>query len=303
MPNRILKESICTSETIHRLTRDEEVFFYRLLTACDDYGRMDARPRILRARCFPLELESIKDKDIAQSLERLQEVRLLELYDVEGRPYLHVTTWDKHQQIRAKRPKYPAPKDGATISGAIVHHLLADDGICPRNPIQSNPIYVGEAAQSAAQVQERIGRGMSDAVARRPKNGTGPYSPETEAFRLAELLLNLVLQRNLKAKVPQVASGPFQAWCFHVDSLLKQGHEPSEVEAVIRWCQEDRFWHKNVLSTRGLSEKYDRLYLGWRESLRSGVIPFTPRSGRDATTSQQWTPPPSEEYDEAKHGR
>ena len=52
MPNRILKESICTSESIDRLSWLEEVTFYRLIVNCDDYGRMDARPPILRARLF-----------------------------------------------------------------------------------------------------------------------------------------------------------------------------------------------------------------------------------------------------------
>ena len=42
MPNRIIKESICTSCEIDSLTPEQEVFFYRLIVNCDDYGRMDA---------------------------------------------------------------------------------------------------------------------------------------------------------------------------------------------------------------------------------------------------------------------
>ena len=52
MPNRILKDSICTSPNIDALSLEAETFFYRLLVQCDDYGRMDARPAILRARCY-----------------------------------------------------------------------------------------------------------------------------------------------------------------------------------------------------------------------------------------------------------
>ena len=37
MPNRILKESICRSDTIDHLTWFEEVLFYRLIVSCDDY--------------------------------------------------------------------------------------------------------------------------------------------------------------------------------------------------------------------------------------------------------------------------
>ena len=51
MPNRILKDSICTSPNIDRVDRDAEVFFYRLIVRCDDFGRMDARLPILRAKC------------------------------------------------------------------------------------------------------------------------------------------------------------------------------------------------------------------------------------------------------------
>ena len=43
MPNRILKESIRTSDTIGELSWFEEVLFYRLIVSCDDYGRFDGR--------------------------------------------------------------------------------------------------------------------------------------------------------------------------------------------------------------------------------------------------------------------
>ena len=50
MPNRIIKESICTSETLDKLNWFEEVFWYRLIVTCDDFGRMDARIPILKSR-------------------------------------------------------------------------------------------------------------------------------------------------------------------------------------------------------------------------------------------------------------
>ena len=54
MPNRILKESICVSDDIDGLSWFEEVVFYRLLVNCDDYGRFDGRPAVLKNRLFPL---------------------------------------------------------------------------------------------------------------------------------------------------------------------------------------------------------------------------------------------------------
>lgn len=129
MPNRIIKDSICTSDSIAALTDFQEAFFYRLIVNCDDYGRMDARPAILKARLYPLR-ERLTLKDIQSALRALADVGCVEVYEIDGKPYLHLPSWEVHQQIRAKRSKYPAP-DGAC------NHLISDDIKCTRNPIQS----------------------------------------------------------------------------------------------------------------------------------------------------------------------
>lgn len=109
MPNRIIKESICTSEDINNLTSDEEVFFYRLMVNCDDFGRMDARPQVLLAKCFPLRIGKIKTLDIEKWIQSLAKQNLITLYKVDGKEYLFLTKWDKHQQRRAQNSKYPNP--------------------------------------------------------------------------------------------------------------------------------------------------------------------------------------------------
>jgi len=164
MPNRIIKESICTSDTIDLLNTDAEVFFYRLIVQCDDFGRMDARPSIVRARCYPLRLSKISDKQVVAWLNKLAEVELIKLYIADDKQYMVITTWEKHQQIRAKRSKYPEPanycnhviaddiRNSQAQSDAKVekldsngNHLIADDSICSRNPIQSNPNPIRES--------------------------------------------------------------------------------------------------------------------------------------------------------------
>lgn len=106
MPNRILKESICRSDSIDSLSWFEEVFFYRLLVVCDDFGRFDGRIAIIKGTCFPL--KDITNKDIEKALNKLSAVGLIRAYEVQGRPYLQLVTWEKHQQIRAKKSKYPS---------------------------------------------------------------------------------------------------------------------------------------------------------------------------------------------------
>ena len=142
MPNRILKESICTSDNLDQLSPQEESFFFRLIVNCDDYGIMDARPKILLAKCYPLKLGTIKEGDINKWLKALIKAELCFLYEVAGRRYLKMTSWENHQQIRAHKSKYPKPdSDGYQLIADDINgnHMIADDYKCPRNPIQSNP--------------------------------------------------------------------------------------------------------------------------------------------------------------------
>ncbi len=111
MGNRILKESVCTSPNIERLSWFEEVCFYRLILQCDDYGRFDARPTLLRARLFPLKTE-VTCEDVEAAMDALEAVGLIERYTVDGLPYLQLPTWWDHQKVRTPRARYPQPVDG-----------------------------------------------------------------------------------------------------------------------------------------------------------------------------------------------
>lgn len=132
MPNRIIKESICRSDTIDSLSWFEEVLFYRLIVVCDDYGRFDGRPAVIKGSCFPLK-DDITKKHISAAIEKLSTVGLVRGYEVQGRSYLQLTTWNCHQQIRAKNSKYPSPEDGTykNISSEITSNKnISHDIIC-----------------------------------------------------------------------------------------------------------------------------------------------------------------------------
>ena len=136
MGNRILKESICSSDTIEKLNWMQEVFFYRLIVNCDDHGRFDARLPILSARLFPL--KTMGTAMIAEALRGLCEAGLVRLYRVEGKAYGCIRSWDRHQTIRAAKGKYPPPPadgDDQPANEDSCIQLKADE-----RPIQSESI-------------------------------------------------------------------------------------------------------------------------------------------------------------------
>lgn len=116
MPNRLLKEGITDSDKIDKLSPEAEVCFYRLLVVSDDLGRMDARPAVVRARCFPLKEQSNLSARIEIWLGELAKAGLLVRYVVAGQPFVEIANWD--QRVRSSG-KYPPPDDG---------ELLTDDG-------------------------------------------------------------------------------------------------------------------------------------------------------------------------------
>lgn len=129
MPNRIIKESVCTSDSVDQLGWFEEVLFYRLIVNCDDYGRFDGRLAVIKNRLFPLK-ENLTLKNVENAINKLARIGLITLYEADGKPFLFLPTWNEHQNVRAKKSKYPEPVN-------ICIQMNSDDCKCPRNPIQS----------------------------------------------------------------------------------------------------------------------------------------------------------------------
>ena len=135
MPNRIIKESICTSDNIDQLTPFQENVFIRLMVNCDDFGRFDARPKILSSRLFPL--KDISPEEMDEALKALISADLVTVYTVGDRPFLFMNTWERHQQKRAAKSKYPSPDEGIidqkSASDSTCNQLISNDIKCPRN--------------------------------------------------------------------------------------------------------------------------------------------------------------------------
>ena len=105
MPSRILREGILTSERVDMLTPQGELFYRRLMSVVDDFGRFDGRPQMLRVSCFPLRVDRVREADISRWLDELQTAGLIALYAINGKPYLEMH--DFRQQVRAKESRYP----------------------------------------------------------------------------------------------------------------------------------------------------------------------------------------------------
>ena len=143
MPNRIVREGIISSEAVNSLGWDEEVFYRRLHSVVDDYGRFHANPSLLRAACYPLQLDKVGNQDVAKWLTACVRAGLVRAYTVEGKQYLEVVKFGQH--VRAKESKFPHPPDACNADVVQMH----------RKRTASAPVVVDECEGGTARRSRR----------------------------------------------------------------------------------------------------------------------------------------------------
>ena len=89
---------------------------------------------------------------------------------------------------------------------------------------------------------------------------TKTFDDASEEINLSKYLFEKIRKNNPDHKKPN-----FQNWAKHIDFMIRiDKRAPERIKEVIEWCQQDSFWHKNILSTAKLREKFDQLYLGMK---------------------------------------
>lgn len=104
MPQRFLKPGFRTSQRLARCPMQARLMFANLLTLVDDWGRYEGDKGLLRRECFPL--DDIRQKDVDEWIESLEQNDLLTRYEVDGAWYVQLRRWT--ERTRSKSSKYPA---------------------------------------------------------------------------------------------------------------------------------------------------------------------------------------------------
>jgi len=108
MPNRILRDNILSSEPVASLKWDEEVFYRRLMSIADDYGRHESSPQLLRAKCYPLQTDHVRVADITRWMAACQKAGLILGYAKDGKAYLEICKFGQQLRSASKCPAPPA---------------------------------------------------------------------------------------------------------------------------------------------------------------------------------------------------
>lgn len=116
MPTRILREGIIGSEPVNAISDSAEILYRRLMSVVDDYGRFDAKDELVRARCFPLQLDRWSIERVGGCLNELTVSHgfppLITVYFCGNKKYLQINNFGQRVQSKAK---YPGPEDGEVV--------------------------------------------------------------------------------------------------------------------------------------------------------------------------------------------
>jgi hypothetical protein len=120
---RAIKPEFWSSEDVAALDWPTRLLFVGLWSYVDDNGVGRDVERLIVADLFPLEPDPRETlATVSRGLRTLFERGQIIRYEVDGRPYLYVAAWNRHQKIdRPNKPRYPLP----TSTNANTRETLA----------------------------------------------------------------------------------------------------------------------------------------------------------------------------------
>lgn len=240
MPNRMLKESILSSEKFNSLTWFEQSTYIRLILLADDYGRLDGRDVILKSYCYPLD-DKVTRSAISKAISHMVNVGLLQKYEVNNKPYLYFPNFGKYQRLRSKTSKYPAPLNGAKNDSCQSHDRHMSD-TCPLEEEVEEELEVEEkenlkekAATVVPENSKKNGNAFSNANANAnayaKANDTETIQAMLEKYDLplkTELMHFIESRRNMRK--------PLNAYAFELalDKLNSLSTDTEEQIAIVK---------------------------------------------------------------------
>lgn len=182
MPSRLIRDGILTSERVDALGWAEEVFYRRLQSVVDDYGRFYANPKLLRAACYPLRLDKVSDSDIVKWTALCSEAGLVRVYPAsDGKRYLQIVNFGQRIQAKSKFPDPLEPVVNSdprletvnSKSGNDEKRLNSTSNDTLKSPVQDPPLPTVENRLVVGGVEDEV---VGDR-APRPKSDAQPAEP------------------------------------------------------------------------------------------------------------------------------
>lgn len=251
---RALKPDFFTDEDLSALDFWVRILFEGLWCHADREGRLEDRPVKLKALIFPYD-----EVDIEEGLTILTRPKIfnpiqpfIKRYSENGQLYIQIVNFTKHQvpHTSEKASKIPPPPIDEKAPVGL-----------PWGGIEVTPCKGSLLVEGGVKRGEKVESSTSN----------------HHDVRLVQLLVELMLRNNPKSHIIKALT-PRRRYEWETSCRLlreKDGATPEQIEAVIRFSQDDPFWKSNILSMYKLREKWDSLWLKARMISQNGQRPVS----------------------------
>lgn len=102
---RTIKPEFWTDEKVVELSFEARLLFIGLWNFCDEFGNTEASPKRIKMQIFPAD-----NLDVELCLQEIRSVGFISDYSVDGKNYLHINGFCKHQKVNTRvSPRFPLP--------------------------------------------------------------------------------------------------------------------------------------------------------------------------------------------------
>src|SRR6266404_65206 len=163
---RTVKPEFWTDSVLTECSRDARLLFIGAWNFADDKGGLDRSAKQLKGQVFPHE-----ELDVEPLIQELQRVGSLVEYEVDGKKYLHIKNFEKHQVINRPSP----PRVPLYDSSLRTHTILPEHSVSHHGPLTAGLEGNGREGNGREELRP------SDVVEQ--KRSTGPVQEVFEHWK------------------------------------------------------------------------------------------------------------------------
>ena len=221
----------------------------------DDTGRGTFNPKELEGFIFPNDdiatLSRGEFTDFGGVWRQVAATFGLIVYEVDGRSYYQIPSWDKHQRVRQGRgSRFPGPDspNAHVLNGSRGHG-------------EEWPQMAATCRQSPPGTGEQGNRGTGE---QRSTAAKAAATPRPDVDHLCDELAASVARRSEKRQ-PRIT----KAWKDEARRLLDVDEVPLDhALKAITWAENNQFWRSVILTPKALCKHYDQMLIQSRQPQR-----------------------------------
>jgi hypothetical protein len=278
---RLIKPGFFANDTLAELDPFARLLFAGLWTIADREGRLEDRPKRIKAEVLPYD-----DADVDCLLQALHDSGFILRYAHGESRYIQVVNFSKHQTPHVKEVastiQAPCLHSASTVLTLVEHSNSTADTDTDTLTETETDNRGAEAPESEA-ADAPIGR-EPVSLPTSSKKQTPDLAEDSDAYRLALYLRDAIRAHKSDARVPTTRK-QLIAWAHVLDLMLREDkRQPHAVEEIIDWATRHQFWQSVILSPGKLREKYDQIDVQRRNGngRKSRAVPSAPIPVDDA---------------------